>query len=322
MKTRQAEERKHEIKVGLTILAALIVLIFAIMSVSQQHGLFQDKYQLRVLLARVNGLQTGAPVQLAGLKVGSIVKIHFSDDIEEQKIEVVMEIDKQAQNRIRQDSEAHIGTLGLLGDKFVGISLGSVDQPILKHGDFINGADPVDLDRLLDESADIFEQLKNTTKSIEEIAEKINASQGTLGLLVNDPRIYFDLDKLLMLMEDLTAMINSGQGTLTRVLQDSSLYVNLNQTLHAAICIMDSIRSGHGTAGKFINDPVVFDELAQTTTRLNDMVQNVNSGQGTLGQVITNEKLFDDLMRVTAEMDSLIKDIRRNPQRFLKVEIF
>jgi phospholipid/cholesterol/gamma-HCH transport system substrate-binding protein len=322
MKTRQAEERKHEIKVGLTILMALIVLTFAILSVSQQKGLFQDKYQLKVLLARVNGLQTGAPVQLAGVKVGAIVKIQFSDDIQDQKIEVVMEIERQAQSRIRSDSEAHIGTLGLLGDKFVGITLGSVDQPILKHGDFVRGADPVDLDRILDESAGIFEQLKNATKSIEEIAYKINASQGTLGLLVNDPRIYFDLDKLLMLMEDLTTKINSGQGTLARVLQDSSLYINLNQTLKTTLAIMDSVRSGHGTAGKFLTDPIIFDELAQSTTRLNEMVQRVNTGQGTLGQVMNNEKLYLDLIRVTAEMDSLIKDIRRNPQRYLKVEIF
>ena len=46
MKTRQAEERKHEIKVGLTILAALIILVIAILSVGQQRGLLEDRYKL------------------------------------------------------------------------------------------------------------------------------------------------------------------------------------------------------------------------------------------------------------------------------------
>jgi phospholipid/cholesterol/gamma-HCH transport system substrate-binding protein len=322
MKTRQEEQRKHEIKVGFTILIALIVLIFAILSVSQQRGLFQDKYQLRVRLARVNGLQTGAPVHLAGVQVGTVVKIQFSADIQNQKIEVVMEVDRKAQSRIRADSQAHIGTLGLLGDKFIGITLGSFDQPILNHGDYLFGADPVDLDRLLDESAEIFSQLKSATRSIEEIAEKINASQGTLGLLVNDPRIYFDLDKLLIIMEDLSAKINSGEGTLARMVQDSMLYVNLNQSLKATTCLIDSIQHGKGTTGKFISDPRIYDELVLSTTRLNAIIQRVQSGEGALGQTLTNKKLYDDLLRVTAEMDSLVKDIRKNPQRYLKVEIF
>jgi phospholipid/cholesterol/gamma-HCH transport system substrate-binding protein len=322
MKTRQEEQRRHELKVGLTILIALLILVFAILSVSQQRGLFEDKYQLNVKMARVNGLQTGAPVQLAGVQVGTVVKIQFSGDIQDQKIVVVMEIDREAQKRIRADSQAHIGTLGLLGDKFIGITLGSFDQPMLNHGDYLTGADPVDLDRLLDESSEIFSQLKNATRSIEEIAEKINDSQGTLGLLVNDPRLYFDLDKLLIIMEDLSAKINSGKGTLARVVQDSTLYFNLIQTLKMTTSLIDSVQHGQGTAGKFISDPKIFNDLASSTTRLNSIIQRVQNGEGALGQTLTNKKLYDDLLHVTAEMDSLVKDIRKNPQRYLKVEIF
>ena len=123
MRTRQSEEKRHEIKVGALILIGLAVTIFAILSVTQQRGLFQDRYQLKIHMSRVNGLQTGAPVRLAGVRVGSVVKVEFTKNTLDPIIEVVIEVEKKVQQRIRKDSEAHIGTLGLLGDKFIGITM-------------------------------------------------------------------------------------------------------------------------------------------------------------------------------------------------------
>ena len=322
MKTRQAEERKHEIKVGLTILAALVILVFAILSVGQQRGLLEDRYKLRVLMSRINGLQTGAPVRLAGVRVGSVVNVQFSGDMENKKIEVVLEIDKSVQSRIREDSEAHIGTLGLLGDKFVGITMGSIDKRILEHGEELKGSDPLDLEQLLDDGVALLDDVKNTVRSLDEIATKVNHGDGTLGLLVNDPRIYFDLDQLLILTSRLNKKLAEGSGTLARLLDDSTLYVSANHLLNQSALLADSLRLGRGSASQLLRNPELYDELLETSIRLNKFTQQLEEGKGTLGQTVNNPDLYRRMVRITASLDSLITDVRRNPQRYLKVEIF
>ncbi len=322
MNSRAAEQRKHELKVGLTIFIGLGILIAAIFSIGHQRGLLEERYKLHVFMARVNGLQTGAPVRLAGVRVGTVVGIQFSKDAKDQAIRIDLEIDKKVQQRIRTDSEAHIGTLGLLGDKYIGITMGSFDKTMLKNGELLQSSNPVDVEKLLTEGVNIFNRLQKTTGTIQEIADKINTGKGTLGLLVNDPRMYIDIDKLLLLVENLSNKIESGQGSLARVFQDSTLYVNLNSLVHNSSLLADSLRKGQGSIGKFIRDPKIFNDFMMSLDRLNKMTAKLESGEGALGQALNNKKLYDDLIHVTAGLDSLVKDIRRNPQRYLKVEIF
>jgi phospholipid/cholesterol/gamma-HCH transport system substrate-binding protein len=322
MNNRQASERKHEIRVGLTILVALGILAFIILSVGEHQGILQDRYTLRVLMSRVNGLQTGAPVRLAGVDVGSVVKVDFPEKITDQKIEVVLEIAKKVQPRIREDSEAHIGTLGLLGDKFVGITMGSLEKPMLKDNALLQSADPIDVEKLLDAGVDVFDVISKTTSTIHEISTKINQGKGTLGLLVNDPRMYLDIEKLLLLTESLTRKIDQGEGTLARLFQDSTLYDNLNALLETTTVLADSVRTGQGTMGKLIRDPLLFDRLAESIERTNGLLIKIDQGDGTLSRALNDKMLYQDASRAVAELDSLIKDLRRNPQRYLKVELF
>jgi phospholipid/cholesterol/gamma-HCH transport system substrate-binding protein len=62
----------------------------------------------------------------------------------------------------------------------------------------------------------------------------------------------------------------------------------------------------------------VLDNLQEIKT----ITSNLNQGQGTAGQLLTDEKLYDDFVRVTTELDSLVQDIRKNPKRYVTVEIF
>jgi len=322
MKTRKQAEKKHEIKVGLTVVIGIAILIFAIFSVGNQQGILSDRYKLRVLMSRVNGLQTGAPVRLAGVRVGSVVGVEFADDVKDPKIEVILEVDKKVQQRIREDSRAHIGTLGLLGDKFVGITMGTLDEPVLKNDDLLSSSDPIDLEKLLDEGVIVFDGLKKATLDINEITNKINKGKGTLGLLVNDPRIYIDLDKILNIMEILSQKVAKGEGAISMMLDDTTFSANLASSLKNIHAISDSLKKGQGSAGKFINNPKIYNELAETTLRLNKIIEKIEKGDGTLGKTINNKELYQDMIRVTSELDSLIKDVRKNPQRYLKVELF
>ena len=51
-------------------------------------------------------------------------------------------------------------------------------------------------------------------------------------------------------------------------------------------------------------------------------VTKVNQGDGTIGHLLNNPGLYYDLRRLTTRLDSLTVEFRRNPRKFINLEIF
>jgi phospholipid/cholesterol/gamma-HCH transport system substrate-binding protein len=322
MKTREQLERAHEIKVGIMILLGIAIIVFVIFAVGEQQGILEERYVLHVYMARVNGLQTGAPVRLNGVRVGSVTGVGFSEDPTNLQIKVTLEILKRAQTYIRSNSEAYIGTLGLLGDKFVSITMGTQDHPMLNNGDLLIGMDPIDVEKLIDESVGMIDELKRTTALLQEISGKINRGEGTIGKLVNDPSLFNNLNESLTFVKDLGDQLSKSEGLLAKILQDTTMYDELYTFLKNANVLADSLVNGSGTAARLVHDPQLYKDVLANLQEIKKITENLNQGQGTAGQLLTDEKLYDDLVRVTTELDSLVQDVRKNPKRYVTVEIF
>lgn len=319
---RKIEQRKHEIRVGFTILIGIIIIVFVILAVGNQHGILGDRYHLKVEMSRVNGLQTGAPVRLNGVHVGSVTGVNFSKDISNQKVQIDLEIFHNVQERIRSDSKAHIGTLGLLGDKYVALTMGSPDHRILKNGEQLVGSDPIDVESLIDEGVDIMSLLKTSVNNINQITEKIQNGDGSLGLLLNNTDLYHTLDTLLTDMVSLTQDLTGDETTLTQMLNDSTLYPSLKSMIVNANILTDSLVYGTGFAAHLISDTTLYRDLIYTTHSLNTILGQIENNQGSVGQMINERELYDNLNKTTIELDSLLKDIRKNPKRYIHVEVF
>ena len=94
-----------------------------------------------------------------------------------------------------------IRTEGLVGAKFVEISFGSKDAPPVRNGDTIGSEPPIDFSDLLKKTNEILDSTKSTTSSLDSaannlnsISAKINQGKGTLGALVNDKKVYNQLN--------------------------------------------------------------------------------------------------------------------------------
>ncbi len=327
---------RYEVRVGFLIVVALLTLTVTIVFLGRQRGFLRPRYHLRTLMERVNGLQEGAPVRLAGVDVGTVTQVEFSRDLDNPRIEVTIEIDYTAKKYIRKDSRAHIGTLGLLGDKFIGITMGSPDQPELEDWDYIQSTSPVDVEKLIDEGVEVFNTLRKSSQKFHDltmtanrIAVKINQGQGTLGMLLNDPRMYFDLESLVTMVASLTSDVQSGTGTAALLLRDPQLYWNLNNLLRSTTLLADSLRAGSGTTGRLVQDPTLFENAAQflatvdsLSRSLNRLVKQLQSEQGTLARLSRDDSLYIRLVKVISSLDSLATDLRKNPKRYINVRIF
>jgi phospholipid/cholesterol/gamma-HCH transport system substrate-binding protein len=116
--------RSLEIGTGLFVLlgfAALAFLTTQLPSSGVQMHSATDSYQITARFDNVGDLKVGAPVTMAGVRIGRVTAVAF--DPADFKALVTMAIDRRY-NQIPDDSDAAIQTSGLLGAKYVGLGPG------------------------------------------------------------------------------------------------------------------------------------------------------------------------------------------------------
>lgn len=121
---------KFGVAAFLTFATMLIILIVYIIGSNQR--VFDSKYPLYMFLPNVQGLESGAFVTLSGLKVGVVGDLSFSRQEEEQGILIELKINRKYAPMITTSSRATIKTMGILGDKYVDITLGDLEDPKLQ----------------------------------------------------------------------------------------------------------------------------------------------------------------------------------------------
>ena len=127
--------RTLEIGVGLFLLAGLLALLLLALRVSGlSAGNAGDTYKLYANFDNIAGLTTRAKVTMAGVTIGKVTAIDLDRDSYTGR--VTMEIEKRVDN-LPMDSTASILTAGLLGEKYIGLSVGG-EEDLLKDGSTIH----------------------------------------------------------------------------------------------------------------------------------------------------------------------------------------
>ncbi|EMH78218.1 mce, putative [Entamoeba histolytica HM-1:IMSS-B] len=92
-----------------------------------------DTYKVYAYFDNIAGLTVRSRVTMSGVTIGKVTAIDL--DRNSYRGRVTMQIDKQVDN-LPTDSIASILTAGLLGEKYIGISVGG-DEQVLKEGSTI-----------------------------------------------------------------------------------------------------------------------------------------------------------------------------------------
>lgn len=124
-----------EFGVGLFMLAGILGVVFLGVSVS---GLAfnggKETYTLEANFANIGGLKPRARVTMAGVTVGRVEDVAL--DTEWFDARVTLALDSRLDGQLSRDTTAAILTSGLLGEQYVGLSVGG-DPETLADGDTI-----------------------------------------------------------------------------------------------------------------------------------------------------------------------------------------
>jgi phospholipid/cholesterol/gamma-HCH transport system substrate-binding protein len=122
-------------------------------------------YQVTARFENVGDLQSGAPVSMAGVKIGRVTKVMF--DSSDYKAVVTLAIDSQY-GRIPDDSWAGVETAGLLGAKYVGIDAGGSETYLVEGGQIENTQSAMVLEKLIGRLFSAFASRADSGNSEEE----------------------------------------------------------------------------------------------------------------------------------------------------------
>jgi phospholipid/cholesterol/gamma-HCH transport system substrate-binding protein len=296
-----------KLALGVFIFFGLVILIIGVLTIGGQHKAFTKSIRLQVIFDDVQGLQTGNNVWLSGMKVGTVKKIAFYGH---SQVEVILNVERQAQPHVRKDSKARISTDGLVGNKIVIIDGGS------------DGASPVaDDDRLQSETLPGLQEITSTlqasngnllaiTSNLKTISEKLKAGQGTLGQLLNDPSFANEIhgslghlqaatiasEKMIDNLQNFTARLQQPDGLTNKLITDTTVFARLQNAvarLNDAATSAADFGNNLRTAGQGINDPhspvglMLHDE--ETADNLQRTIKNLR---------LSSQELSDDLLAI------------------------
>ena len=308
------QRESNTARVGLTVLAALVVLAGFIFAIGDQSFLFRASNTYRIMFPNAAGLAEDNPVQLNGVTVGKVDRILLSERPDSEMLEVRISVERRYANRLRRDSLARIKTLGLLGDKYVEITSGSAGAVLINPGDEIPAALPTDVDELIASGADVVDYVVATAQSLSVILARMERGEGLLGELVaerKDKRVTDTVIRTLESVERLTNQVEAGDGVLGRLLTDREMGDQLADSLDHLDETLTLLREGDGLAPALLRDAELKTRFETTmadagvaAADLRAIAADLRTADGLLPRLTTDAELSDSL---TTEVEQLLK---------------
>ncbi len=355
----QQEVRWSQLKIGVIVLVAAVVLVtlLFLMTSNSGLGLFSKKLTVTTYFENAAGVKEGAAVNLQGVTIGTVKMVTVTTDPARKltPVQLVMKLDTKFQAGLKKDSKAALTTVGVLGDTVVDINSQAAVGPPLQDGDELHTLETPSITDVVKASQGTIEQLNVILAKMNTIVDNLQSGKGSIGQLINNPDLYnkanATVDELHTLevnlnngrgsvgklmtddsmynklnaaatkLDEIATALQSGKGTAGKLLKDETLYNNLNATLTKANSLLADVQNGKGAAGMLINDPKFAQELRDTLQNVNTIVANVNAGKGTLGKLATDDQAYANLNKLLTESTLLVTTIRQDPKKYLQIQL-
>lgn len=320
---KQASMRWADLRVGILVVAAIATAIVLILAVSGDISFFKSRMTLYTDLAGAEGLKTGDEVRLAGVRVGTVKAVDFTDIPEnlqaKASVRVTMVIEgEEAQQRVRSDSRAILRQVGLLGGQYVNITPGTKDGAPVHEGDVIPGLQETTIAQVVESSDNLLAGFQQLSNKLNEITETINSGKGTIGKFINDESFYLNLNKVTLEAQELVRRVREGDGTIGKLINDPKLYEDLRTAVNSLDQVASEVSAGKGTVGKLLKDEELYNRINSAAARLDtvsaridDLTAQVRSGKGTVGGLIYDDKLHQDATAAIANLKNITERIDR-----------
>lgn len=309
-----------EAKIGLIITSGIALLFWGVNYLKGKDFLTSQLVVFAVY-DRVDGLTASNPVQVNGMKIGSVSKLSLLPD-HSGRVLVTMHISGKV--LIPRNSIAQIFNTDLLGTKGIRFLFGNSTENVV-DGDTLTP----DIQKSL--SQEVSSQVAPLRAKAESMISSMDSVLMIIRTVFNEDtkrnlrRSFESISNSLLSIEHLTKDMDTvlaKQGRLRIIFDNlesiSSNLRNNNEHLSNAIENFSAI-----------SDTIAQSNLSETLSKTQEtlegtslLLQRINKGEGTLGQLAVNDSLYRNLNSTSQDLDLLLKDLRENPKRYVNFSVF
>ncbi len=281
------DEKGVEIKVGLFVLAGLVLIAWMTLSFSRFGEGLRSNYSITVEFENASGLLKDSNVLLNGAKVGwvSSEPIITNDPVALEKatgVEVTLQI--YSNINIPTGSRFQVGSSGLMGDRFVNVlPPAEISGESIEPGSVLAGSREAGLDDLTREGTDLMVDLRNTVSNINEVVVRLDQEILSEGNVEDvDVMLASFRDSSENVKETTSALAESGERI-------DEILDNANRTVLRADEAMLSAK----LAGEDVR--VAMQNARDALATVNTLVEQTSAGKGIIGRLIADEELGANL---------------------------
>ena len=140
---------RMEITVGVFLVMGFLALGWLAMQLGEVSWLTGAKsYTLNAEFSNISGVKLGADIQISGVTVGKVRQLRLNED---NLAVVAMQVDKGV--KVPVDSIASVKSQGIIGDKFIQITLGGDETVYQPDETIVDTESAVDLESLISKFA-------------------------------------------------------------------------------------------------------------------------------------------------------------------------
>src|SRR6202000_645131 len=207
----------QKVKIGVFVLAGLVVLVLAIFLIGNKKSLFSSTFNVHGMFKNVSGLQVGNNVRFAGINVGVVEDIQIITD---SAVKVTLTLNEGVRKFIKKDAKLSLGSDGLMGDKLVVIAPGggTSNQPV-NAGEQLAVVNPLDVDKIINKFTKIADSAGDLVEGLGSIVKKVNSGQGSIGRLLNNDKMARNMENTVKQAQTTMANVHKTTGTLNEDLK-------------------------------------------------------------------------------------------------------
>jgi len=298
-------------RVGLFFLLGLGLTWVTFESLSGGH-LFKDKgYTLVAGFSNLKGLKNGDEVLMAGVKIGAVARTRLGP----QRVEALLTIDPSI--KIPGDAIASVQQSSLLGTNHLEIGFGTPGVAPLRDGGELRTKNTVDMNEVISQLGALGAKLEGVASDI----SKALGGGGGDGLFQKLDRLVTNnsvkIGATMTNLQEVSAKLNRGEGTLGKLLNDPKLHDELLATvgqlksaaadaktfMAGAQSIVDQVKTGKGTLGALVFDDTAGADLKATVSNLRSISEKLARGEGTLGKLLNDDSLYTSAQSTMKKAD-------------------
>lgn len=296
-------KRTTEIQVGLTVIAAMAVLIWGVTWLRE----FKVGKQVRlwhVTFPQTGGLGPSDEVQVNGIRKGSVATIDLAGD------HVLVQLALEKDIVLTSDCRVSIRNVGLMGEKVIAVDLRDSGERYTDR-DTIEGVFEPGMGEFMASAGPSFDAMNRVIVSLDRLAARLDR-EGEVDKTIANLRQ--TSDELLKLTKENRAIVNET----LRNARDVSKSARALTTEREAQ-IRQTIDGLERSTRNFERITARMDSVMTVAKQIAD---KANRGDGTAAMLLNDRKLYEDTRTTIQSLKELVEDMKKNPKKYVNLSIF